>query len=196
MERVKVYPISMCKKNIIRQKTVAEINLPPVDTTVRLAGEIVTETDSVVTSSKRLPTTINKWPQNYKKKKNIAASLPGRTGWTLSFEYNGDRKVASHLPFIPLLPAFFYKQILKILGEKDATINELLNIKKTGCSILHFLNVARQTDYKIIDQQLYFINPHYETKFGLTPRKLNRLISHIPYLRDFLSTSCFYILKK
>lgn len=46
------------------------------------------------------------------------------------------------------------------------------------------------------NQQLYFINPHYETKFGFTPRKLNKHIAHIPYLRNFVSISCFYILRK
>lgn len=104
-------------------------------------------------------------------------------------------KVISHLPFIHLLPASIYKWILNVSGEKEDTINELLSIKKTKCSIEKFLSIVDQTNYKIINQQLYFINPHYETKFGLTPRKLNKHITYIPYLRNFVSTSCFYILK-
>ena len=47
----------------------------------------------------------------------------------------------------------------------------------------------------IADRRLYFINPHYETKFGLRPRRLSPLIGAIPYVRDFFTTSCFYIMK-
>ena len=104
-------------------------------------------------------------------------------------------KIISHLPFIHLLPAFFYRFILKIFGESEDTISELLSIKRTRCSIEYFQDVLHRTSYRIINQQFYFINPHYEAKFGLTPRKLSNFISHIPYLRNFFSTSCFYILK-
>ena len=105
-------------------------------------------------------------------------------------------KIISHLPFIHLLPIPLYRILLRIFGEKGDTIKELLNIKNTRCSIERFLNVIHQTNYKIIDQQLYLINPHYETKFGLTPRKLNKRLARIPYLRNFFSTSCFYILRQ
>ena len=83
-----------------------------------------------------------------------------------------------------------------LCGEKEDTIKELLSIKETKCTIEMFRDVVRQAGYRIIDQQLYFINPHYETKFGLSPRKLGKLISSVPYLRNFFSTSCFYILRK
>ncbi len=105
-------------------------------------------------------------------------------------------KVISHLPFIHLLPVILYKMILNMFGEKENNIIELLSIKKTKCSIEKFLKSINETDYKIINQQLYFINPHYETKYGLTPRTLNNLIAHIPLLRNFVSTSCFYLIKK
>lgn len=85
---------------------------------------------------------------------------------------------------------------LLLFGEKKATVAELLKIKRTRCTIEHFLFVVSQTNFKIINQQLFVVNPHYETKFGITSRKLSRRISRIPYLRNFLSTSCFYILKK
>lgn len=105
-------------------------------------------------------------------------------------------KMISHLPFIHLLPVSIYKLILNAFGEQEDTIKELLSIKETRCSIEKFLNIVSQTNYKIINQQLYFINPHYETKFGLTPRKLNKWISRIRYVRNFFSTSCFFILKR
>lgn len=105
-------------------------------------------------------------------------------------------KVVSHLPFIHLLPRSLYKWVLKLCGEKEDAINELLSIKQTKCTIEIFKTIARETEYQIISEQLYFINPHYEIKFGISPRKLNKTISAIPYLRNFFSTSCFYILRK
>ena len=76
------------------------------------------------------------------------------------------------------------------------TIEELLSIKKTRCTIEMFRTVARQAGYQIVDQQLYLVNPHYEIKFGLSPRKLWKVIASIPYIRNFFSTSCFYVLRK
>lgn len=103
-------------------------------------------------------------------------------------------RIASHLPFIHLLPTPIYVGLLRLCKEKQETIKELLNIKHTRCSIETFQKTASNA-YKIIGQQYYFINPHYEIKFGLKPRKLSSLISGIPYIRNFFTTSCFYVLK-
>lgn len=105
-------------------------------------------------------------------------------------------KLISHFPFIHLLPGTLYKWILKICGERRDIVKELLSIKATRCTIETFRKLVKSTGYQIISQQLYFINPHYEVKFGLSPRKLSKTISSIPYLRNFFSTSCFYILRK
>ncbi|WP_291529072.1 class I SAM-dependent methyltransferase [Bacteroides sp. UBA939] len=105
-------------------------------------------------------------------------------------------RIISHLPFIHLLPRFLYRWLLKACGEKEDTIKELLSIKQTGCTIEMFRNIARQAGYEIINEQLYFINPHYEVKFGISPRKLNKVVSSIPYLKNFFSTSCFYVLRR
>lgn len=118
--------------------------------------------------------------------------------WQMPFgghQQTARKKITSHLPFIHLLPTHLYKFTLKILGEKENTIKQLLEIKKDGCTIEYFLKIVNRTHYKIIHQQLYLINPHYEIKFGLTPQKLNNKISSIPFLRNFFSTSCFYLLK-
>lgn len=105
-------------------------------------------------------------------------------------------RIISHFPFIHLLPRFIYTGLLKACGEKEDIIKELLNIKQTGCTIEIFKSIVQQSGYEIVCEQLYFINPHYEVKFGISPRKLNKAISIIPYLRNFFSTSCFYILKR
>lgn len=105
-------------------------------------------------------------------------------------------KIISRLPFVHLLPYFLYKLALKVGCENEDTIEELLSIRQTRCSVELFRKIARQVGYEIISEQLYLINPHYEVKFGLSPRRLSKFISSIPYLRNFFSTSCFYILKR
>lgn len=104
-------------------------------------------------------------------------------------------KIISHMPFIHLLPRILYKWILELFSEQESTVKELLTIKYTRCTIEMFRRVVKQTDYQIVNEQLYFINPHYKIKFGLTPHKLNKTIACIPFIRNVFSTSCFYLIK-
>ena len=104
-------------------------------------------------------------------------------------------KMLSHLPFFHLLPAGLYRAVLKAGNEDPVRIDELMEIKETGLSIETFEKLARNEGIVIKDRTLYFINPHYETKFGLRPRKLYGFISCLPRIRNFFTTSCFYILE-
>lgn len=104
-------------------------------------------------------------------------------------------KVVSHFPFLHLLPSPLYKGVLAAAGENEPTIRELMNIKHTRCPIEKFQAALYSTGYRVVDRQLYFINPHYETKFGLKPRKLYGSLSVLPYVRNFFSTSCFYLVQ-
>jgi len=104
-------------------------------------------------------------------------------------------RFASKAPFIHLFPGRLYAFLLKCCSEKDVTIQELLEIKQTRCSIERFIKAVKKAQFSIVLHQLYFINPHYEIKFGLKPRKLSPVIGGIPYLRNFFCTSCFYIIK-
>lgn len=104
-------------------------------------------------------------------------------------------RVVSHLPYIHLLPQVFYRLLLKTFGEDDACVKELMSIKKTRTSIELFERVLKSVrSFDVIDRVFWFINPHYETKFGLSPRLLPRCLGAIPYARNFLTTSCFYVL--
>jgi len=103
-------------------------------------------------------------------------------------------RILSHLPFFHLLPTPVYKALLKLNHEDDGCIRELLSIKKTKCPIELFERVAKE-DFYIVNWTPWFINPHYEIKFGLSPKRLYRFIGHIPYVRNFFTTSSFYILK-
>lgn len=113
----------------------------------------------------------------------------------------------SRLPFFHLLPKPLYRAVLKAGGEEEYRIRELLEIKDTRLSVEQFERMLQQkgkrTDasmdairpLEILDRRLWLINPHYEAKFGLKPRLLARPVAAVPYLRDFFTTSCFYILK-
>lgn len=102
-------------------------------------------------------------------------------------------RFCSKLPFIHLLPLSLYKMTLLLFGENDSCINELLNIKSTKVSIEHFENIIKESDSKRLDRLFWFINPHYKQKFNLKPRKLTPVLSSIRYIRNYFSTSCFYI---
>ena len=104
-------------------------------------------------------------------------------------------RILSHLPFVHLLPEALYKGVIRLSGESRACLQELLAIRSTRITIEAFERLVGQTNLTILDRTLYLVNPHYKVKFGLTPRLLKRPLSSVPYLRDFLSSSCFYILK-
>lgn len=102
--------------------------------------------------------------------------------------------LCSHMPFFHLLPRPVYKSMLSMCGEKDNTINELLDIKKCGTSIELFERLINECGYKVKNRTFWFINPHYEQKFGLRPRLLYKWLGKIRYVRNYFTTSSFYIL--
>lgn len=103
--------------------------------------------------------------------------------------------VCSHLPFIHLLPVALYKGVLRAFGEKDDIVNELLSIKRTRTSIETFERIVGECRFTVEDRVLWFVNPHYKQKFHMKPRRLWRWIYPIKYLRNFVTTSCWYLLK-
>ncbi|MDR0686371.1 MAG: class I SAM-dependent methyltransferase, partial [Dysgonamonadaceae bacterium] len=72
---------------------------------------------------------------------------------------------------------------------------ELIQIKQTGISIERFERIAKNAGYKVINRQFHLVNPIYQYKFGMKMRKQYKFISAIPYIRNFLTTSAFYLIK-
>jgi SAM-dependent methyltransferase len=103
-------------------------------------------------------------------------------------------KWLSNLPWFHLLPKKGYAGLMKLFGETQATIDGLLEIKETRISIETFERLLKQ-DYSILQKRLYLINPNYEVKFGLKPRKLWHWLANIIYLRNFYCTCGYYLLK-
>jgi hypothetical protein len=102
-------------------------------------------------------------------------------------------KLLSAMPYYHILPKPIYTGILKLFNEDMNRINSLLEIKQTGITIERFEKILNDNNYKIETKTFYFINPNYEIKFGIKPRKQLGLISSIPGLRNFVTTSCYYI---
>jgi len=119
--------------------------------------------------------------------------------------FGGHQQIAyskiSKIPFIHLLPKGLYSAVLRYFegnnileGTNASTIvEELLDIKETRISIERFRKILRQSNYKIDKEILYFINPNYEIKFNLKPRKLFNIFGAIPYLRNFYTTVVYCI---
>ncbi len=104
-----------------------------------------------------------------------------------------ESRVLSLLPYYHILPTPIYKGILKIFGESEKKIEGLLEIKSTGITIERFENILQKNKYNIEKKRDYFINPNYEIKFGLKPRTRIPIISSIPFLRNFVITSTYYL---
>ncbi len=79
-------------------------------------------------------------------------------------------------------------------GENEGCIKELLSIKETRTPIELFERLARKNHITVVARKLFFINPHYEIKFGLKPRKLTPLLANIPVLRNFFTTCGYYVI--
>lgn len=101
-------------------------------------------------------------------------------------------KFASVLPYYHILPKGVYKGILKMFGESEPVITELLEIKDTQITIERFEKIVSASGLKLLNRQHFLINPIYKYKFGLKPRKQLGLISAIPYVRNFLTTCVYY----
>lgn len=100
-------------------------------------------------------------------------------------------KLLSKLPYFHLLPMGVYKWILKSAKED---VPAFVEIKETGISIERFESIVKRTGYKVAHKTHYFLNPIYEYKFGWKPRVQLKIISAIPFLRNFLTTCVYYLI--
>ena len=95
-------------------------------------------------------------------------------------------KILSRLPWFHLLPVLLYKSLLHFMGESEATITELLEIKETGILTEQIHNFIRQHGFESEREIYWLINPIYVRKFKLKPLKAWLAI---PYLRNIYCTA-------
>lgn len=104
-------------------------------------------------------------------------------------------KWISRMPYIHLFPKPVYRAILRMFGLPDAEVKGLLDIADTGISIGRFKKCVRQEKYEVIKKTNWLVNPNYEVKFGLKPRRVP-IFFKIPYIHDFYTTAVYYLLKQ
>lgn len=104
-----------------------------------------------------------------------------------------DSKIASILPYYHILPKSLYKLCLKLFGENEQKISDLLEIKATGISIERFQKMVRTSGFKIINKKFYLINPIYKYKFNIKEVEQFKLISKLYLFRNFFSSSAYYL---
>ncbi len=99
------------------------------------------------------------------------------------------------LPYFHLLPGKLYPGLMRLFGESESAIANLIEIRDTRITIEKFRRIIRRERYRVIREVFWFINPNYEIKFKLKPRKQLHLLSAIPYLRNYLITTCYYVIE-
>jgi SAM-dependent methyltransferase len=104
-------------------------------------------------------------------------------------------RILSKLPYFHLFPKPIYRFILKAAGEPPEKVEGFLEIKETGISIERFKRILKIHRYRIILETLFFLNPNYEVKFGLKPRKQSVIVTSIPFFRNFLVTAGYYLIE-
>lgn len=102
-------------------------------------------------------------------------------------------RLLSKTPYFHLLPSGLYRFLLKFSGEKDAVISGLLEAKETGISIERFEKSLKQGKFSIVQKKFYLINPNYEVKFHIRPRKQAGWLSALPGVRNFFTTAAYYL---
>jgi SAM-dependent methyltransferase len=104
-------------------------------------------------------------------------------------------KFLSMVPYIHLLPKPLYKGLLRLFGEGDDVVVDLMEVKSTGISIERFERIVKRQQYKITQRRFYLINPIYKYKFGVSARKQWGPIAAIPFFRNFVTTCMYYMIK-
>jgi SAM-dependent methyltransferase len=105
-----------------------------------------------------------------------------------------DSRILSKMPWIHLLPRGLYRGLLRAAGESSAKIEGLMEIRETGINLGRFERIIKKEGFSVLKKSLWLINPNFEVKFGLRPRRLPSLAGRIPGLRNFVTTTGYYII--
>ena len=104
------------------------------------------------------------------------------------------KRLLSILPWIHLLPLKMYRVLLRMFQEPEDHIRELMDIRESKVTVERFEQVCKAAGCEVLDRTLWLINPHYRVKFGMPPIRLRFGLDIIPWIRNYLSSSCFYVI--
>lgn len=96
------------------------------------------------------------------------------------------------MPWYHILPKSIYKGLLKLFGEKENIIKELMEVYDTRISIERFEKIVRDSGLLVKKKQHFLFNPIYKYKFGVSARKQWEPVTHLPFLRNFVTTCVYY----
>lgn len=119
--------------------------------------------------------------------------------WLMPFgghQQIAESKILKVFAWLHLLPKGIYVAVLNACGEPKQVVDELAEIHDYRVHINQMNRLYKQTGFQMMKELHYFINPIYEYKFGLKTRKQAPFITAIPWVRDFFTTSCYYLLAK
>jgi SAM-dependent methyltransferase len=119
--------------------------------------------------------------------------------WRMPF--GGHQQIAQNkwlkkLPWFHLLPRWLYVALLRSAGEPREVVDELAEIHDYRVSIALLNRLYKQAGFVMKAERHYLINPIYEYKFGFKTKEQFAWMRALPWVRDFFTTSCYYLLKK
>lgn len=119
--------------------------------------------------------------------------------WQMPFgghQQMAKNRFLANCPYVHLLPKSLFALLFKVFRQRVSDIDSFFGIRDTRITIEQFERLVKTASYNIKSRQFYFINPNYHIKFGLLPRKLYKFIAAIPYVRNYFTTTCYYLLSK
>jgi 2-polyprenyl-3-methyl-5-hydroxy-6-metoxy-1,4-benzoquinol methylase len=99
------------------------------------------------------------------------------------------------IPFTHLLPRAWFRALAQRFGERQELIAELVGLYDSRLSLSALNKLLREIPYNVIVKKLYLTNPMYKYKFGVKPIPHPALISHLPIIREFITTVAYCALQ-
>ncbi|MBP6386850.1 MAG: class I SAM-dependent methyltransferase [Pseudarcicella sp.] len=98
----------------------------------------------------------------------------------------------SKVPYYHLLPDFIYYNIIKMVDPYHLPF--VKDTKATRITPEVFEGIIQKENCKILQRNLYLINPIYEYKFNLKGKLQYKWLANIKYLRNYFTTNCDYLI--
>ncbi len=102
-----------------------------------------------------------------------------------------DSKILDKLPPIFTFCPTLCRGMMKMAGESEGRIGDVMEVKETRISINNFERISKAAGFKMLKRDFFLINPSYKYKFGATPRKQYGWLAAIPWVRDFFTATCY-----
>lgn len=103
-----------------------------------------------------------------------------------------NNKFLSLLPYYHMLPNFLYYGMVKLADPGHLPF--IKDTKETRITPEVFERIVKAESFQVFARDLYLISPMYEHKFNLKPRLQFKWLANTPYLRNYFTTTCDYLI--